>query len=329
VDGDSGYWVSFVLTLDLSPSPSDVDVSFEEITIGQETLTTPGIAGIIGYAPTGWELDVVNGYGSTINTFRMAFVGENVMQALIAIAEATNEHFILGSGRKVIWLRGASATAAVRATHVVSALAAEDDDDIALITRLEKTDESWDLITRVYAVGAEYGSGWLTLANSDDGASAGYTLDTVANCLEHDAAVLAYGVIERYVQWSEISPINDQTGEITRAGNALLAQAHLYLSQHIAAYTSYQLSLAKVDQEILPGQTIRCTYHEWLHNYHVVDIDADLVVLSATTEIGTEGIRTVALTVATQAKWPLNDQSLLADAIRKSSQVAQPVVYQV
>lgn len=53
-----------------------------------------------------WSLDTTNGYGTTGTALYMAFEnGETVLEALNRVAEALREHFRLGSGKQIVWLR--------------------------------------------------------------------------------------------------------------------------------------------------------------------------------------------------------------------------------
>ena len=48
-------------------------------------------------------------------------------------------------------------------------------------------------------------------------------------------------------------------------------------------------------------------------DYHYLNIDANLYILETTTEIDAQGLRTVALTVATVDAWPTSEAELIAD----------------
>lgn len=314
VNGVTQYWIR----LSVNASIASNAVYFVECDVRTQTLATDALAQIIALAPSGWSLDTTNGYAATQGAIYARFAGESVLTALVKIGQALGEHFYAGSGRTVVWTQDDRNASGVRAVRVASATAAEGADELALLVDLEQVAESYDLVTRVYPFGAGQGRTRLTLAASTDAAAAGYTVDRDDNYIERDAAVTAYGQIERYVQWKEIAPISNTSADLEAAANALQAQATEWLERNSAVYSSYRLRVAKLDQAVEPGETIRVVFHEWDDGYHAINIDADLVVLESTTEIDMDGIRTVGLQVATVDRWPDGDQGQIVGQLQQA-----------
>ena len=316
------YWVYFEVNTTISYDLAEVDC------ISANSPSGTALADVMALAPGGWSLDTVDGYGTTTNAVYAEFTGQSVLQALIALSDATGEQFILGAGRTVRWLRTDTPAAPVRG--VSASLPAAGTDlaaELAIIRSLERTYSSFDLVTRVYPLGAELPDGsFVSLAQSSDSAPAGYTLSTASNYLEHDAGATAYGRIERTIYWKEIKPATATSEDVTTAANALLAMAAAYLAQNSAPYEQYRVAL--LTREILtPGMVLNVVLDQWSDGYHAVSIDADLVILEATTEIDVQGMRTTQLNVATTAQWSQSDQVLLARALAAQAG-AQTAVWQ-
>jgi hypothetical protein len=317
VNGVTRYWVR------LAPNVALGAVHLVEIDVVQQVESTTALADIIALAPSGWSLDTVAGYGSTGSGVYARFAGEGVLSAFVKIASVLGEHFRAGSGRKIVWLRTATPASGLRAVQVASPIAAESATELAVITEIEKVTTSYDLATRVYPYGAGQGETRLTLAASTDTPPAGYSIDRAANWIRRDSAETTYGQIERYMQWKEIAPVSNTDADLAAAANALQQAATTWLTQNSAPYASYRLRVAKLDATLEPGQTIRVVYDEWSDDYHGIAIDANLVVLEATTEIDAKGVRTVAMQVATADRWPVDDPGQIV------SQMQQATVFQV
>jgi hypothetical protein len=60
---------------------------------------------IMALAPSGWSLDTTEGYANSYASIFHQYDGETVLEALTNLAQITGEHFRLGSGRTVIWMR--------------------------------------------------------------------------------------------------------------------------------------------------------------------------------------------------------------------------------
>lgn len=69
---------------------------------------------IITLAAAGWSLDTDAGFESTSTSILHQYASETVLQALTKLAEMTGEHFRLGTGRKVVWMRRAGSA---KVTH--------------------------------------------------------------------------------------------------------------------------------------------------------------------------------------------------------------------
>lgn len=60
---------------------------------------------VLALAPSGWTLDSTEGYENSYKSVYHQYDGETVLEAMINLSKLTGEHFRLGTGRKVIWMR--------------------------------------------------------------------------------------------------------------------------------------------------------------------------------------------------------------------------------
>jgi len=111
--------------------------------------------------PGSWSLSG----SATAMEFYGRFIHESVLGALRSVAQATGEHFRLGSGRQIVWLGAAASFAdcGVRAETDVDPIAAEGNDDICLITNITRRKEAWNLCNVVFPSGAGQGADAITL----------------------------------------------------------------------------------------------------------------------------------------------------------------------
>lgn len=259
-----------------------------------------GPADIIAYAPSGWALDTLSGYDTTAKSVLHAFEGETVLAALVRLSELTGEHFRAGANRTVIWMQNDQPDSGVRAVQTGDPTAILANPAVCMITDLARSSDSYDLVTRVYPYGAGDGDARVTLAGSSWVAPGGFTIDTLNNFIKANTADTTYGQIERYVSFKDIAT-NDTLAEV----------AYEWLRKRSAAVVSYRLSIAGLQSTLTPGSTIHVQYRKWVENFQAVNIDADLVILSATNRLDQYGFRTVGLEVASQAAWPENDATTI------------------
>jgi len=275
---------------------------------GNPVSHATALAAVAGYAPAGWTFTpdanppVADLYGR--------FNGESVLAAIIKIAEKSRNHFYRGTGRDV-------AFASAFAPSDLRAIAAGPGDlaaETCAIVRLQETVESYNQITRIYPRGSGNGDVQLTLKATTRSTPAGYTLNKANNYIEHDAAVAQYGVLEEFVEWREIGPVENTTADIIAASNQLFDEALGELARRSLGVDNlyYDLSLAGCSVLLRPMQTIRVVYRDVVAG---VDIDRDLNILEATWQVDAGGVQTTALTVTTADRWPQGESGAVADAL--------------
>jgi hypothetical protein len=335
LDGVEAYYVRLDPTTDLD------FVSIFEITLTIREATTDDLALIFGY-PKGdnlapyendpdpdagwlWELDPT-GYTSTELGTYFFFVDETVLSALGKVGERTAEHFLLGDGRKVLWLRGDMPSSGIVATSNVDPIAAESNPNICLITELTEEEDASSLFTRVVPYGGGNDTARITLSEVSAAAEADlpsdFVLDREANYIAYTPAETAYGrivdVLERKEIKGEGSAARDQA-----ASDELFYEALYHLQRHVEPYKSYRLSVTGLQGIVDVGSSIYVDYQRVVDGEIVWEVKGDLRVLEATDRWDENGFRTVGFLVTK----PELDRYPETDADYVNKQLEQARVY--
>ena len=322
IDSDIAYWVR------LYPvgANTDSNLNCTDLDVLGDGPTTNGPALIMAYAPAGWSLDTTNGYSLSQNDAYLFFDGESVLEALTILAENTGEHFILGSGRKVIWLQDDPVASPIDCGY--QALPAYGPDshenkDACWIESMTESNDGYEQISRVYPWGAGSGTDRISLANTTDTPPAGYTRSSVSISgktiyyIKHDATDTV-AQIERQESWPEVAKIENDTVHNKHVANQLQRVAIDYLSRRLTTQTAYNVRVRGLSGIVSPGNTMAVNYWEYLEGKRVLDIDQNLVILEADIEVSANGVFTVALVLSTTDMWPASEVGLIAEHIRKS-----------
>lgn len=275
--------------------------------------------------------------------------GESGLAAFARVAEMTGQHFRLGTGRQIVWLHDMRSSSGVRAVIDVDPVAAEANRDICLITSLQYLQDSTEAISHIVPWGSGTGTSRLGLANLDHATNPdpnittrtppdGYVMNLDFNVIARTAAQTDYGYHIRHVSFPDIAPTLDDTDPdyddaLVAARNQLFDVAMEYLRVHSYPLESFRVGIAKLDREVLPGETIRLIYRGRVAilneqtgdvlSYRWVDIDTDLVVLESTTEITDAGVHTPSIVVSTLPRWPVDDRALFFRMYRQLQQAQQ------
>lgn len=300
LEGHAAYWVK------LHGNSDWVIADVADLKVVKRHPDGDALSKIMQFAPTGWTLDTSNGHATTGKPVLLFAEGESVLEMLFMVAETTGEHFRLGAGRQIVWMRRDQSDSGVYAVQAESGAASEGASELCLIGSVQRTLNAGPVRTRVYPMGADD----LTLENTTRTAPAGYTLNKGANYLEHDAAVSLYGVIEQWLVKREIkNDFADVPAQVEAAANALFDAALEWLNVHAEPVEAYSLSVVKVDRHLRVGQTIRVVYDEWRDGYHALAIDDQLHILGVTYQVDATGSTlVVGLDVATTDRLPASSR---------------------
>lgn len=275
---------------------------------GNPVSHAAALAAVAGYAPAGWAFTpdpappVAGIYGR--------FNGESVLAAVIKIADKTRTHFYRGTGRSLVYANTFTPSGIRAIAAGPGDLAAE----TCAITRIQESIDSYNQITRIYPRGSGNGDVQLTLKATTRTAPAGYTLNKSSNYLEDDAAVAQYGVLEEFVEWREIGPVENTASDIRAAANQLFDEALGDLARRSLSSETpyYDLELAGCSTLLRPMQSIRVIYYDPVSG---VDINRDLNIIEATWQVDNDGVATTGLTVTTADRRPVGDSSAVADSL--------------
>lgn len=279
------------------------------------------LASIMGYAPSGWALDTVNGYAATATNVYAKFSGESVLNALINVGKQRGEHFRLGVGRKVVWLQKNLAACGIRAVQGGEPTALVGNRDACIITDLQEEQDTYELCSRLYPYGNGVGEARLTLAACSKSTTTGYyTMDKVNNYIQNTQMESAggYGRIERYISMKNVAPISNTTLDLQNAANVLFDSAIEYMERHKRPEKFYRLQVTKVEKLLYPGQTIRVVLRKIVDGYEAVNIDKDLYILETTNRIDGSGLRTTDMQVATVDRYRESDDIYVIERMQEA-----------
>ena len=316
------YWVRIRYKEDMSG-----DVTINETTITQDTPTTTALADWLAYTDAaagtpisdlGWDFWAT--HQATENTVFLILRDVSAFEALTLIAEQTGENFRLGTGRLIDWLQNDKTASGIRATNISDGIVAEDNEDICLITNLRETEDSYEMISRIYPQGGGQGSTRVTLLECTESAPAGYTLSTSANYLKKDATESDYGRrIEMTKFWPGLASPRQGSSRDVNSSNALYKLAYEYLERHCTPQTSYQFSVVKLDAAVELGETIQLVYWQTVEGMAVWNLGITaalhLWVLEMTHAMDDAGSRVVGMQVATIDAWPSSDASKVKSVV--------------
>lgn len=272
---------------------------------------------VMALAPAGWSIT----NGTTLQNVYVGYDGESVLSALIRCGEHIGEHWRLGSGRVIEWLRTSSTFAAsgVRAVqHVNDVVGIEAVDTIALIISFEELSDASDLVTRVIPRGSGTGGVTLTLANATSTPPTGYTLNKPSNYVRRDAAESTYGHIERVLDFKEIGPLSNSTADLQAASNMLLQASVEHLRRYGTPQKFYKIGLANASKLLRPGTTMRVVYRKVDGGVVRYDINGVFNILAVKNTITAEGAHTSEVTISTIDRMPQSDSEYLARQVMQA-----------
>ncbi len=273
---------------------------------------TNGPALIMASAPSGWALTG----GTTLQPVYASFDGESVLNALIRCGEHISEHWRLGAGREVVWLGPQSSfqSCGVRAIqHINDPVAAEGQENLAVISSLEEVRDAADVVTRIIPRGSGNGNAIVTLAAATEDPPAGYTLDKAGNFLRHDAAEALYGQIERVVDFKDLGPISNSDLDVQNAANMLLRASVAYLQKYSQPCQAFTLQLANANRLLESGTTMRVVYRKLMDGEPIYDLDGTFIITEVEQRIDENGVQTSAVQISNLDRQPMSDAEYLVN----------------
>lgn len=288
--GRTGYWVRMQAT------DNQIGAYVADLKFVKRNPTGDALARIMAFAPAGWSLDTVNGHGETGSPVLMTGAGESVLEMLIAVAEATGEHFRLGSGRSVVWLRRDLAASGVRAIRAGDGMSAEGNEAVCLVTGLTQTSEAAQIVNRVYP----HGAADLTINNTSRTAAnlpTGWTFSKTGNWIENTPSVTTLGArIERW--WVQNQIRSASALQAQAASNALFDAAVEFLRLNGDSAVTYRVDVVRLLHSLSVGQTLQVVYDEWVDDYQATAIADTFAVIGIERNVGVDGVQIVGLEIS-------------------------------
>ncbi len=272
------------------------------------------------------------------------FRDESVLAGLITVAQATEEHFRLGTGRTVEWVNSWS-DCGVRAVYgAPSPVAVEGQTGIAAIGSIDRVQDSTDIVNRVILYGSGEGYARLDLfavttwpdgtalavgagphTRTISGVSYHFakttttsTNDYTNNSLQDNDSETTYGPNEMALAFKNLTPITNTAADVTAAANQLLRAGYQWLKTRSQPQDFYRLSLVGVQAVLKPGTSIVVVARRYVDGVAMVNINTTLYILEATTEVGVDGLRTTDLLVSTTTRQPDSDAGVVVERMTEA-----------
>jgi hypothetical protein len=274
------------------------------------TTYANAVAALDAYDPSTWTFTAA---GTPANDAVFAqFSGETLLAAAIIVAERSGTHFYL-SAEKTLTLTSDWAASGV---HLVAPGGGViPDATVGVIQSISKTEQSFDLATRIYPYG-KLGDGTpvgIQTANVSD--PTGYTINEADNYVKHDGSESTYGVISRYIVYDEIN-IDDESVSRT-AANALVQAALLDLARMNEITTNYTITLGGLSVLLTPLQTV----HVYWRN-DGLSVRETLKILETTWRGDAAGMATVGIVAAANPYWVKSDADKIVEAMARVERLA-------
>lgn len=267
-----------------------------------------GVVAVAAFAPSGWE--IAGDDSPTFDTSYGQFAGENVFGALLRLGNLARTH-MYRPGSRFLYFTHIFTDSGIRAIRANGGdLASE----TCAIVDLSVTEETYDIITRIYPRGAGNGEAQLTTwAASTYSPPAGYVFSRANNYIENTAAIAEYGLIERWVDFRDIRPVSNTATDLSIAANVLAQAARYELSKRLGGNNSwYTLSVAGCSTLLKPTDTIRVVYHDELAG---LAIDEQLNIVETIWRVDPSGVQTTRLMVTANDRRPESDGSAISDSL--------------
>lgn len=273
------------------------------------------LTAIAAFAPAGWTF--IPDASPPNDSIYYEFAGESVLAALIQLAQHTDSHFYLSDDREITF-QNTFDSSGIRAIEVPE-VADVSQATVAYIENVETSNDTFDMVSRIYPYGDGAGTLALTLADSTRTAPTGYTLDTVNNYIKADATETTYGRIETVIQYGDIKPMGATPTDDINAANSLFDAALSDLKIRSVPGNFYNLSLSYCPVVLRPLQTIRSVIRRVVDDRVALSLNDVLNIIEVKSTVTAErGVRTTGLTVSSVERWPDADTDPIIELIKGS-----------
>ncbi|MCK5609928.1 hypothetical protein KAR91_49100, partial [Candidatus Pacearchaeota archaeon] len=150
----------------------------------------------------------------------------------------------------------------------------------------------------------------------------GFTLSTANGYIEKDSSVSTYGVIEKEIDFKNISPLTSSVADKNQAANQLMRAAIELLNRWAEPQKFYQLELRKSEVILNPGTTIRVVFKQTIDGVDVFDIDDTFNIIGASDKLSANGIYTQSIQISTTDTHPMDDNELVVSQLLSAKAVS-------
>lgn len=271
---------------------------------------------------TGWTQGSVDaGLGNIV----VAFQGQSVMQALIALTKRLKTHFREGTTIRTLDFGVFGADSGFRLTDAVvgsSDLAANA--VTGIIEAIDQVSAGDEIINKVIPLGAGIGLSQLNLAKATRVAP--YTIQTGTNVdgslyyfLADATSIAAHGTFPKILPFWDVNPLSNSDADIVNAANALYDKANAYLQWYKDDHFVYNVTARQVPAVKL-GDKIRLAYRGVVTQngspYAWVDLNALYWVMEREDIYAENGDHSTRLLLSNLGRRALDDTEIVVGALQ-------------
>jgi len=263
-------------------------------------------------APAGWTFtpDATPGNDEIL----VQLAGESLLNAALLLAQRSATHCYLSASKTLTY----TDTWTSSGVHLVALdNGAIPDATVGVIVGLTKSEQSYDVVTRIYPYGRQ-GNSLLGIAEYTVSDPTGTTVSTANNYVQHTAGYASYGLIERWVIYDDVNIAEGaSTFTVIDAANALVLAAANDLTRLAAVRTNYNITLGGLSVLLSPMTTVPV----WWQG-DGLSIDETLDILEATWRGDANGMTTVGIVASPSPYWIEDDAEIVSASMARVARLA-------
>lgn len=278
------------------------------------TLVAPlshadAVADLEDLAPAGWTFTPDATPGN--NEILIQFGGESVLAAALLLAQRSGTHCYLSASKTLTFIDTWSSSG----VHLVELDGgAVPDATVGAIVGLTKTEQSYDVVTRIYPYGRDANGARLGIASKTISDPTGTTVSAANNYVQHDAGYAAYGLIERWIDYDDVQAGDEDNAD---AADALILAAANDLTKLAEVRTNYNITIGGLSVLLSPMTTVPV----WWRG-DGLSINATLNILEATWRGDASGMTTASIVAAPSPYWIEDDAEIVSASMTRVARLA-------
>jgi hypothetical protein len=266
-----------------------------------------------------WNANCDVGIGDTT----IQYEGESVFRAIDELRDRWGQHFRLSTVTSQLDFGAFGTASGVRFVdaHGIQFSEFQGHPEVALIDKIKESTDADEIVNRVIALGGGQGGAQITMqlatyVGNYGLASRANPDGTLQYYIEDSQSIVDYGVREKIITFSEITPISNGTTAKIAAANALKQAAEVYLSRKKDPRVEYSLSIKELRTAVKVGDTIRLV-HQYTtpEGYRPIDINDDYYLMDITRNRDVSGRRSASVTIASISERRTSDEDVMIGAV--------------